>query len=180
MDNNKNTEESISTSIYPFIIGSLIIIGFWLLSILLINFLFDNTYNENSAWFGDSFGAINSLFSGLAFAGIIYTILLQRKELQLQRKELRETKDELRRSADAQEKTEKSFNEQLKVMQITALIDGYSKSAEYYWEQERKAFIPKQKNEFRHKAEVRTKLMESLIDEIGSSYNQLDKLKNKS
>jgi len=31
--------------------------------------------------FGDKFGAINALFSGLAFAGIIWTILLQRKEL---------------------------------------------------------------------------------------------------
>lgn len=41
---------------------------------------------------GDMFGTINSLFSGLAFAGLIYTIMLQRKELSLQRKELRETR----------------------------------------------------------------------------------------
>lgn len=31
--------------------------------------------------FGDQFGAVNSLFSGLAFAGIIITILLQRRDL---------------------------------------------------------------------------------------------------
>jgi hypothetical protein len=31
--------------------------------------------------FGDSFGVVTSLFSGLAFAGIIVTILLQRQEL---------------------------------------------------------------------------------------------------
>lgn len=31
--------------------------------------------------FGDSFGVVTSLFSGLAFAGIILTILLQRREL---------------------------------------------------------------------------------------------------
>lgn len=31
--------------------------------------------------FGDQFGALSSLFSGLAFAGIIYTILLQREDL---------------------------------------------------------------------------------------------------
>ncbi len=37
----------------------------------------------------DMFGAVNALFSGLAFAGIIYTVWLQRMELQLQRKELR-------------------------------------------------------------------------------------------
>lgn len=41
---------------------------------------------------GDMFGVVNSLFSGLAFAGVIYTILLQRKELSLQRKELKDTR----------------------------------------------------------------------------------------
>lgn len=37
--------------------------------------------------FGDMFGAINALFSGLAFAGIIITIILQSRELKLQREE---------------------------------------------------------------------------------------------
>lgn len=32
---------------------------------------------ENRGTFGDMFGAINSLFSGLAFAGVVYAILLQ-------------------------------------------------------------------------------------------------------
>ena len=45
--------------------------------------------------FGDMFGAINALFSGLAFAGVIYAILLQRKELKLQRTELELTRREL-------------------------------------------------------------------------------------
>ncbi|MFN3827707.1 MAG: putative phage abortive infection protein [Micavibrio sp.] len=45
--------------------------------------------DENSrGTFGDKFGAINSLFSGLAFAGLIYAILLQREELSLTREEL--------------------------------------------------------------------------------------------
>jgi hypothetical protein len=35
--------------------------------------------------FGDLFGSVNALFSGLAFAGLIYAILLQRQELSLQR-----------------------------------------------------------------------------------------------
>jgi hypothetical protein len=43
---------------------------------------------------GDMFGTINALFSGLAFAGIIFTILLQRKELRYQRDELKETRAE--------------------------------------------------------------------------------------
>jgi hypothetical protein len=44
--------------------------------------------------FGDMFGAVNALFSGLAFAGIVITILLQRQELELQRKELTLTRQE--------------------------------------------------------------------------------------
>lgn len=34
------------------------------------------------------FGAINALFTGLAFAGVIVVILMQREQLNLQRKEL--------------------------------------------------------------------------------------------
>ena len=43
---------------------------------------------------GDQFGAINALFSGLAFAGLITTLLLQRQELELQRRELALTRQE--------------------------------------------------------------------------------------
>ncbi|MEK7760049.1 MAG: putative phage abortive infection protein [Nitrospirota bacterium] len=44
--------------------------------------------------FGDMFGGVNALFSGLAFAGVIYAILLQREELGLQREELIKTRAE--------------------------------------------------------------------------------------
>ena len=43
--------------------------------------------------FGDRFGPLTALFSGLAFVGVIITVLLQSQELKLQRKELRETRD---------------------------------------------------------------------------------------
>lgn len=46
--------------------------------------------------FGDKFGAVNALFSGLAFAGLIFTIILQKKELALQREELTDTRKELK------------------------------------------------------------------------------------
>jgi hypothetical protein len=58
---------------------------------------------------GDSFGWLNALFSGLAFAGLIITVIMQREELGLQREDLRlqseqmrESRDELAKSADAQ------------------------------------------------------------------------------
>jgi hypothetical protein len=51
---------------------------------------------QDRANFGDMFGAVNSLFAGLAFAGIIITVYMQSKELALQRDELKLTRDELR------------------------------------------------------------------------------------
>lgn len=53
-----------------------------------------------SAWtdsgvFGDTFGAINALFSGLAFAGIVFTLIIQRREQAAQRAELESHRKEL-------------------------------------------------------------------------------------
>ena len=45
--------------------------------------------------FRDPFGSINALFTGLAFAGIVYTIYIQRKELALQRVELKLQREEM-------------------------------------------------------------------------------------
>lgn len=43
---------------------------------------------------GDMFGGITALFSGLAFAGLVYTLFVQKKELQYQREELTRLVDE--------------------------------------------------------------------------------------
>lgn len=61
--------------------------------------LYDATL-ETPIWgergtFGDMFGSINALFSGLAFAGLFFTVLLQRQELQLQRHELKLQREEI-------------------------------------------------------------------------------------
>ncbi|WP_431510203.1 putative phage abortive infection protein [Variovorax sp. DAIF25] len=50
----------------------------------------DDTANRGS--FGDMFGAVNALFSGFAFAGLILAIRLQSEELALQRRELADTR----------------------------------------------------------------------------------------
>lgn len=68
----------------------LIIAGVWLLNYFQLKDLDDTKRGT----FGDMFGSVNALFSGLALAGIILTILLQRKELRLQREELTETRKE--------------------------------------------------------------------------------------
>lgn len=71
--------------IYPF----LVIVKTWPISEYSI---------EKAGQFGDSFGVLTSLFSALAFAGIIITIILQKKELELQREELKLTRQELNQS----------------------------------------------------------------------------------
>ena len=73
---------------------------------------------------GDAFGSINALFSGLALAGIIVAILLQREELRLQRRELEETRAELRRQADASEKQEAALRAQHRIGLLQAVING--------------------------------------------------------
>lgn len=49
--------------------------------------------------FGDTYGALNTLFSGLAFAGIIASIWMQHEELKLQRKELELQREEMAKQA---------------------------------------------------------------------------------
>ena len=76
--------------------------------------------------FGDMFGAANALFSGLAFAGVIYAIYLQKEELSLQRKELELTRGELRRSAEAHEETAEKMTEQVKMQVLAGKLNALS------------------------------------------------------
>jgi hypothetical protein len=55
---------------------------------------------SNSGLLGDTAGAINALFSALAFAGTIYIIILQKKELLLQHEELEQTREELKKQRE--------------------------------------------------------------------------------
>jgi uncharacterized protein HemX len=74
----------------------------------------------------DVFGIVTALFVAVAFAGIIYTLLLQRRELRLQRHELQSTRKELSRAATAQEQSEKALRTQsesrLLAAQLNALV----------------------------------------------------------
>jgi hypothetical protein len=60
--------------------------GYWL-----VVSRFINNHNDQGT-FGDMFGALNALFSGCAFAGVIYAIFVQRSELRFAKTELAHTK----------------------------------------------------------------------------------------
>lgn len=74
--------------------------------------------------FGDMYGALNTLFSGVALAGIVLAILLQQRELQLQRRELELTRLELSRSADAQSATQEELQHQTTIHLKAAAISS--------------------------------------------------------
>ena len=86
---------------------------------------------EHRGLFGDSFGALTALFSGLAFAGMIYAITLQSRELSLQREELKLTREELVATRAEQAKSteaQKSLVEQqirsAKINGIASIVQG--------------------------------------------------------
>ncbi len=83
--------------------------------------------------YGDFFGSINTFVSALAFAGLIYTIMLQRTDLRLQREELQLTREELKRQATAQENSVSEQAAQMKLLeeQINKDIRPYINA---YWE----------------------------------------------
>lgn len=60
--------------------------------------------------FGDMFGSINTLFSGLAFVGLILTIALQWSELSIQREEIKE-------ATEAQKKSEETLRKRIAIEQ---------------------------------------------------------------
>lgn len=84
---------------------------------------------EKSGVFGDTFGAVNSLFSSLAFGALIYTVILQSKELKLQREELKLTRDQIADSAAAQ-KDQARYT--LLAAQISAAVSKQKIYADHY------------------------------------------------
>lgn len=97
--------------------------------------LVDSTNTTDRGTFGDMFGAVNALFSGLAFATLIYTVFLQRRELQLQREELAATRIELQRSAAAQEASERALKAQADATAMSAQLNAINYLLGYYREE---------------------------------------------
>ena len=73
-------------------------VGIEILAAWIIYAMFERDWQKASN-FGESFGAVNALFSGLALAGVVYTLILQRKALdeqQIQYSRVQSTDVELR------------------------------------------------------------------------------------
>jgi hypothetical protein len=100
-----------------------IVVLLWLLSWILLYWYAPTP--EQRGQFGDMFGALNALFTGLTFAGLFYTILLQRQQMIQQRDEInltRETlsiaKEDLAATKDDLERSNKQFEIQNATLQL--------------------------------------------------------------
>ena len=105
MPSNSNKNESINY--WPLILLSVGVVGLFALSWWWIATTINDP--EKQGQFGDQFGAVNALFSGFAFAGLIFTIYLQKKELALQREELTQTREELKGQKEQLEEQNKTL-----------------------------------------------------------------------
>ena len=108
-----------------FINAFFIILIIYLLSWICIDYFIADSQNRGT--FGDKFGAVNALFSGLAFAGLIYTIILQKEELSLQREELKQTREEMKQQT-------MQFEEQNKIIQIQRFETTFFNMMQYLQE----------------------------------------------
>jgi uncharacterized protein HemX len=84
---------------------------------------------------GDMFGAVNALFSGLAFGGILYAMYLQKEELKLHKQEIALNREELEKSTQAQINAEKATKLQVEQMHLTANLNAMNTLITYYTNQ---------------------------------------------
>ncbi len=92
----------------------IVVIGAWLLTPIFF-YCVAKFGADQAGQVGDAFGAINALFSGLAFAGVLWAIHLQQKQLEEQRREVQQTIEEQKVQA-------RIFSEQSATMRRTARL----------------------------------------------------------
>ena len=71
---------------------------------------------------GAIYAALEALFSGLAFAGVVWTVLLQSRELALQRAELITTREEMARARAESARTASAQEDVARLAALTALF----------------------------------------------------------
>jgi len=91
---SKKQDDNSDKHLRNFLLIALVLTALTLVFPFTVNHFFANW--SESGTFGDTYGALNALFSGLAFAGLIITVLIQKKELENQSKELQMQRTEMK------------------------------------------------------------------------------------
>jgi septal ring factor EnvC (AmiA/AmiB activator) len=150
------------------IISSLIVVLIWAISGVAIYYL-GKDWSERGTM-GDMFGVINALFSGLAFAGLIFTIILQRQEITTNREEIEMNRKELHKSVRAQQKTQQALQDQARQTHLTARVNAMSTVINYYNTQINNPNNPPEMIEkAREKRRALIKQIDGLIDGMDDS-----------
>lgn len=115
-----------------FIWAGCVICGVWLASFVVIYLCIDEW--DVRGQFGDLFGSVNALFSGLAFAGLVITIIQQRHDLQLQRQAINQSKKDVNQQNETMkiERFENTFFKMLEVQQ-SIVNDLYATDSHTEW-----------------------------------------------
>lgn len=79
---------------------------------------------QEAGLFGDTFGAINALFSGLALTGVAFAILLQHQELDATNEQLKIARNEAAESESARRQTSDLMLRQTELMLATARLNA--------------------------------------------------------
>ena len=95
----------------PLMTGAFVTLGLFVVFVVFLSiWLQSHEYDVGTTGqFGDSFGPLTSLFTGLAFAGVVVSLILQRRELQA-------SLTELRQSVAAQQEIAEASKQQLEVL----------------------------------------------------------------
>ena len=67
---------------------------------------------DNVGVFGDSFGSVNALFTGLAFTGVVFSILLQQRQIRLQREDFLNQLSEMEKTSVEMEEQTETYKQQ--------------------------------------------------------------------
>ncbi len=149
----------------------ILVVVIWGISAGLIIVFLSNWSDRGT--FGDLFGAVNALFSGLAFAILIYTIILQREEIQENRKEITLNRKELAKSAKIQQKTQHILEKQVAQTHLSAKMNAMRTLIDYYNNQ---ISSSKSTEEIIQKAKQKRKQIviqiDTLIDGLNDSDNE--------
>ncbi len=139
----------------------LLVVFIWGLSAVLIIAFLSEWSNRGA--FGDLFGAVNSLFSALAFAVLIYTIILQHEQIKQNREEIILNRKELEKSSKLQRKSQSVLVQQVEQTHLSAKMNAMRTLVDYYNNQ---ILNPKNTEDLIEKAKQKRKQIIIQIDEL--------------
>ncbi len=112
---------------------------------------------EDLSNFSNLFNVINSLFTALAFGGVIYSIIIQTHELLL-------TREEFSKSVEAQTTSSNALTQQLEIQRKVVMVSAISEILKQYDENKHLNF--KEENTIKKIEYI--KMIEELLEEIKS------------